>query len=51
MSVAALQHNPDSMADLGHKAEFETSGVLRESVMHRLAQYCIIVRGRLLIDQ
>ena len=26
-------------------------GLLRESVLHRYAQYCNVVRGRLLIDQ
>ena len=29
----------------------KTAGVLRESVLHRYAQYCNLVRGRLLIDQ
>ncbi len=28
-----------------------TAGLLRESVLHRYAQYCNVVRGRLLIDQ
>ncbi len=28
-----------------------TVGLLRESVLHRYAQYCNLVRGRLLIDQ
>ena len=27
------------------------AGLLRESVLHRYAQYCNVVRGRLLIDQ
>ena len=27
------------------------AGVLRESAPHRYAQYCNVVRGRLLIDQ
>ena len=33
------------------QASAESAGDLRESVLHRHAQYCNCVRGRLLIDQ
>ncbi len=57
-SLCSSIHDLDPIVDVDLQAPFanrtrvaKNAGLLRESVLHRYAQYCNVVRGRLLIDQ